>query len=480
MNKYDGLARIILTNVGGKDNVVSLTHCITRLRFTLKDEGKANTEILENTDGIMKIMRSGGQYQIVIGQTVGDVYDAVVDIGHLSNKAEMETSSAGEKKGIFSQFVSIVTAVFTPMMGMLCACGMLKGFMALAVSMGWLTRTSGAYLLWYNAGDALFYFLPAIIAYTSAKKFGLSEITGLMIGLTMCYPALTNLAGDTPLGTLLGQNFFQTFFGLPVVLPPNNSYTSTVIPAILAIWAASRLEKVIPAVVRNFMVPFFTMVIMIPITFVVVGPISSLLASFLSSITLTIYGFAPWLEGMVLGGIHQLLVIFGLHWCYSPLRYNNFATLGYDTLITPNFCAPFCQMAAVLAVMLKTKEKNTKSLCAPAAISALFGVSEPCIYAINLPRKLPFICASAGAAAAGTFVGLMQIKIFSGGTGIFALANFIDTETGSMTGMFQMAGCIVLGVAVSFILTMIFYKDKAKNVTAKDQAALAADMEANA
>lgn len=476
MNKYDGLARIILTNVGGKDNIVSLTHCITRLRFTLKDESKVNTEILENTDGVMKIMRSGGQYQIVIGQKVGDVYDAVVEVGHLANKAEMETSNAGEKKGIFSQFVSIVTAVFTPMMGMLCACGMLKGFMALAVSLGWLTKTSGAYMLWYNAGDALFYFLPVIIAYTSAKKFGLSEISGLMIGLTMCFPALTKLAGDTAFGTLLGQDYFQTFFGIPIVLPSNNAYTSTVIPAILAVWAASRLEKwlkkVIPAVVRNFMVPFFTLAVMIPVTFVVVGPISSLLATGLSSITLTIYGFAPWLEGMVLGGIHQLLVIFGLHWCYSPLRYNNFATLGYDTLITPNFCAPFCQMAAVLAVMIKTKEKNTKSLCAPAAISALFGVSEPCIYAINLPRKIPFICASVGAAIAGTCVGLMQIRIFSGGTGIFALANFIDTETGSMTGMIQMAGCIVLGIVATFILTMIFYKDKEK-------AALKAEMEAD-
>lgn len=398
----------------------------------------------------------------------------MVEVGHLTAKAEKETSDAGEKKGLFSQFVGIVTAVFTPMMGMLCACGMLKGFMALAVSMGWLTKTSGAYLLWYNAGDALFYFLPVIIAYTSAKKFGLSEITGLMIGLTMCYPALTKLAGETALGTLLGQDFFQAFFGIPIILPSNNSYTSTVIPSILAVWAASKLEKwlkkVIPAVVRNFMVPFFTLVVMIPVTFVVVGPISSLLATFLSSFTLTICGFAPWLEGMILAGIHQTLVIFGLHWCYSPLRYNNFATLGYDTLITPNFVAPFCQMAAVLAVMIKTKEKNTKSLCAPAAISALFGVSEPCIYAINLLRKLPFICASIGAAAAGTFVGLMQIKIFSGGTGIFALANFIDTETGSMTGMIQMAGCILLGIAVTFVLTMILYKDKAPKAAAETEA----------
>ncbi len=484
MNKYDGLARIILTNVGGKENVVSLTHCITRLRFTLKDESKANTEILEQTDGVMKVMRSGGQYQIVIGQTVNDVYDAVVEVGHLDSKAELETSNAGEKKSLFSQFVGIVTAVFTPMMGMLCACGMLKGFMALAVSLGWLTKGSGAYLLWYNAGDALFYFLPVIIAYTSAKKFGLSDISGLMIGLTMCYPALTSLAGDTPLGTLLGQKFYQTFFGLPMVLPSNNKYTSTVIPAILAVWVASKLEKwlkkVIPAVVRNFMVPFFTLVVMIPAVFVVIGPISSLLAAFLSSFTLAIYSFAPWLEGLVLGGIHQTLVIFGLHWCYSPLRYNNFATLGYDTLITPNFVAPFCQMAAVLAVMLKTRDKNVKGLCAPAAISALFGVSEPCIYAINLPRKLPFVCASIGAAVAGAVVGLLQIRIYSGGTGIFALANFIDTETGSMTGMIQMAACILLGIAVTFVLTLLLYRNKEKKLTAKDRAALAADSEANA
>ena len=482
MNKYDGLARIILQNVGGKDNVVSLTHCITRLRFVLKDESKANTSILEQTDGIMKVMQSGGQYQIVIGQTVGDVYDAVVEVGHLASKAQVETSSAG-KQSLFSQFVGIVTAVFTPMMGMLCACGMLKGFMALAVSMGWLTRTSGAYLLWYNAGDTLFYFLPVIIACTSAKKFGLSTISGLMIGLTMCYPALTSLAGDTPLGTLFRQNYYQTFFGIPIILPSNNAYTQTVIPAILAVWAASKLEKwlkkVIPAVVRNFMVPFFTLVIMIPLTFVVVGPISSLLASFLSSITLTIYSLAPWLEGLVLGGIHQTLVIFGLHWCYSPLRYNNFATLGYDTLITPNFVAPFCQMAAVLAVMIKTRDKSAKSLCAPAAISALFGVSEPCIYAINLPRKIPFVCASVGAAIAGAVVGLLQIRIYSGGTGIFALANFIDTQTGSMTGVFQMAGCILLGVALSFLLTLVLYRDKDKQLTANDKAALAADAEAN-
>ncbi len=469
MNKYDGLARIILTNVGGKSNVVSVTHCITRLRFKLKDESKANTEILENTDGVMKVMKSGGQYQVVIGQTVGDVYAAVMDIGKFSSgggAAETGGSEeAEEKKGIFSSFVGIVTAVFTPIMGMLCACGMLKGLCAAAVSLGFLTKGSGAYLLWYYAGDALFYFLPVIIGWTSAKKFKLNEITGLMIGLTMCVPTLTSLATRDVIGTFLGNDIYINFFGIPIILPTNNSYAQTVIPVIVAVFVASKLEgwlkKVIPTVVKSFLVPFFTLVIIIPATFVVIGPITSWLSSGLSAFTLTIYGIAPWLEGMILGAIHQTLVIFGLHWCYSPLRYNNFATLGYDTLITPNFPAAFCQGAATLAVYFKTKNNNTKGLCASSFISTIFGVSEPAIYAINLPRKLPFICASIGAACSGFVIGLLQIKIFSGGVGVFALTNFIDTETGSMTGMIQMACCILLGMAVSFILTMLLYKEKA-------------------
>ena len=467
MGKYSGLAHIIITNVGGKSNIKALTHCITRLRFTLKDESKANTEVLEATDGIAKVIKSGGQYQIVIGTHVEDVFDDVVAVGKLGSLASSDGAdddATKEKQGIFSSFVGIVTSVFTPMIGMLCAAGMLKGFCAAAVSLGWLAKTDGAYLFWYNAGDALFYFLPVIIGWTAARKFKLSEITGIMIGLILCVPALTSLGGMDVLGQLFGIDYKLTFFGIPVILPPNDSYSQTVIPVIVAVWAAAKVEgffkKILPAVVKSFLVPFFTLMIIIPATFVVIGPITSGISSILSSFTLSLYSMAPWLEGAVLGALHQTLVIFGLHWAYSPLRYNNFATLGYDTLITPNFPAAWCQGAAAMGVYFRTKDKKTKGLCVSSFISTIFGVSEPAIYSISLPRKIPFICASIAAAVAGAIVGMFQVKIYSGGVGIFALANFIDVNTGDMTGVLHMVIAIVIGWITSFLLTVIFYREK--------------------
>lgn len=470
MKKYDGLARIIVQNVGGKSNIVGLTHCVTRLRFTLKDESLAQTEILKQTDGVITVMKSGGQYQVVIGQHVGDVYDAVTSIAKISTEEKGESSI--EKKTLFSEFISIVTGVFTPLLGMLCACGMLKGLLAMSVGFGWLSKTSGLYVLLFNAGDALFYFLPVIVGYTSAKKFKANEFTGLMIGLTMCSPAIVAMSKGDVLGSIMGMNYYNTILGIPMVLPSTGNYTSTVIPVIVAVWVASKVEKglkrVIPTVVKSFLVPFFTLVIVLPLTFLVLGPITSTASTFLGNLTITVYNFAPWLSGAILGFIHQILVIFGLHWSYAAIRYNNFATLGYDTVITPNFCAPFTQAAATAAVWIKTKDNKLKGLCFPATISGLFGVSEPAIYGINLPKKTPFISACIGAGVSGALVGIMNLKIYSGGVGIFAIANFIDPNTGDMSGALGIITCILVGCVISFLLTLILYKDKVTKVEKKE------------
>lgn len=482
MNKYDGLARIILTNVGGKGNVVSVTHCITRLRFKLKDESKANTEILESTDGIMKVIQTGGQYQVVIGQTVGQVFDAVMEVGHLGDKVEGDVE-VKEKQNPLNLLLGIVSGIFAPFIGVLVASGMLKGLCSAAAAMGWIAKGGGLYILLYNCGDALFYFLPVIISLTSAKKFKMNEITAAILGLTMCYPAIVNIAKGEAIGAILGNDFFIKFAGIPVILPSNGAYTSSVLPAILMIFVASKLERWfkehLPAVVQSFLVPFFTLVITVPLTFIAVGPIANAVAGILTTFTMFIYNLAPWLEGLVLGLIHQFLTSFGLQWCYSPLRYNNFATLGYDTLITPNFSGCFTQGAAALAVMFKTRDKNLKGISASAALSALFGVSEPALYSVTMPRKTPFICGSIGCGIAGMVVGFLRIKIFSGGSGLFALASFIDPNTGDMTGMLQMAACVALGCVIAFVLTLIFYRETPKKVTAADQAALAADNAAN-
>lgn len=291
------------------------------------------------------------------------------------------------------------------------------------------------------------------------------------------------------------MDYKLTFFGIPVVLPANDSYAQTVIPVIAAVYVASKIEswfkKRLPAVIKSFMVPFFTLVIIIPALFVVIGPITSGLSTILASVTLSIYNVAPWLEGLVLGCIHQTLVMMGLHWAYSPLRYNNFATLGYDTLITPNFPAAWTQGAAAMAVYMKTKDKKTKGICVSSFISTIFGVSEPAIYSINLPRKVPFFCASAAAGISGALIGLMQIRIYSGGVGIFALANFIDPETGDMSGVAKMALCILVGMVCSFLFTMIFYREKeelvkgqavdsAPDIAEQDTAAAQTELQAQA
>ena len=461
MAKYDGLARIIIQNVGGKSNIISVTHCVTRLRFKLKDENLAQTGILKQTEGVMTVMQSGGQYQVVIGQQVPDVYECVVRIGKL-NQTSAEQSK-DEPQSLGARFISTVTGVFTPLLGMLCACGMLKGFLAAAVGFGLLTKDAGIYILLYNAGDALFYFLPVIVGFTAARKFGLNEFSGLMIGLTMCAPNIVAMSGGDVIGTFLGIDYYKTILGIPMLLPSTGNYTSTVLPVIAAVYVAAKLEtwlkKVIPTVVRSFLVPFFLLVLILPVTFLVLGPITSMASNFLASVTMTVYNIAPWLSGAILGFIHQILVIFGLHWSYSAIRYNNFATLGYDTIITPNFCAAFCQTAAVCGVWLRTRNRQLKGLCAPAAISGVFGVSEPCIYGINLPKKTPFFCGCIGAALSGALVGLMKLRIYSGGVGVFAIANFIDPNTGDMGGAIRITLCILAGCAASFLLTIIAYRE---------------------
>lgn len=473
MGKYEDLAKVIIENVGGKSNIVGLKHCITRLRFTLRDETKANTEVLKNTEGIITVIQSAGLYQVVIGEQVASVYDAIMKVGELENdfSGKQEKVDEEESKGIISAFISTVTSVFTPILGMLCAAGMLKGFCAAAMQFGLLTKGSGAYMFWYYAGDALFYFLPVLIAYTSAKKFELNEITGLMIGLTLCVPSLVGIGSQEAIGTILGISYQTTFFGIPIILPKSGSYVQTVIPIIASIWVASKLEKklkkLLPQAIKLFMIPFLVLVIIIPLIFIIIGPITNWLAEGLGLITTNIYGIAPWFEGMILGAAWQVIVMFGVHWGLSTIRYNNFAVLGYDPVVTPFFPVSFVTTATVVAIAIKTKDKKLKGLCSSAAISGIFGVTEPAIYGITLPRKKTFVISCIGASIGGAIMGMMKVRGYSGGVGIFALSTFIDPETGDMRGVIYTIIAILIASAFSFILTLIFYKET-EEITAKD------------
>lgn len=479
-SKYDGLARIIIQNVGGKSNIISVAHCITRLRFKLKDESKANKEVLESTDGVIKVMQAGGQYQVVIGNQVNDVYDAVLEVGHLAAAGAVdeegnavEETSGGGKKSPVSLLIDVISGTLQPTLGVMAATGIIKGLLALFDFLGLIPAASGTYQVWYAVADGFFYFMPIVLGYTAAKKFKVNEFIGMAIGIALCYPAMVNSTAGTVLGTVFTgtafeMSYYLTFFGIPVIMPASG-YTSSVVPIILAVAIAAPLEhwlkKVIPDVIKLFVVPFVTLIVMVPLTYLVIGPIASILCSILSLFFNAIYSIpvvGGLIGGVLIGAFWQVLVIFGLHWSLVPLAMINYSLLGYDFILSPYFCVSFAQTFVVLAIVLKTKDEKLKKIAIPAFISGIFGVTEPAIYGVTLPKKTPFIYSCIAGAIGGAFTGLMRTRSYSiGGLGLFGLPSFIDT-TGVMglTNMIYILIAILIASVAGFAMTYVLYKDE--------------------
>lgn len=479
-SKYDGLARIIIQNVGGKSNIISVAHCITRLRFKLKDESKANKEVLESTDGVIKVMQAGGQYQVVIGNQVNDVYDAVLEVGHLAAAGAVdeegnavEETSGGGKKSPVSLLIDVISGTLQPTLGVMAATGIIKGLLALFDFLGLIPAASGTYQVWYAVADGFFYFMPIVLGYTAAKKFKVNEFIGMAIGIALCYPAMVNSTAGTVLGTVFTgtafeMSYYLTFFGIPVIMPASG-YTSSVVPIILAVAIAAPLEhwlkKVIPDVIKLFVVPFVTLIVMVPLTYLVIGPIASILCSILSLFFNAIYSIpvvGGLIGGVLIGAFWQVLVIFGLHWSLIPLAMINYSLLGYDFILSPCFCVSFAQTFVVLAIVLKTKDEKLKKIAIPAFISGIFGVTEPAIYGVTLPKKTPFIYSCIAGAIGGAFTGLMRTRSYSiGGLGLFGLPSFIDT-TGVMglTNMIYILIAILIASVAGFAMTYVLYKDE--------------------
>jgi PTS system beta-glucosides-specific IIC component len=469
-SKYDALARIIIQNVGGKSNVIGLTHCITRLRFKLKDESKASTDVLKKTDGVVTVIQSGGQYQVVIGNHVPDVFAAVNEIGGFNAGGVADEEGPKEKLSPGAYLIDLISGVFAPTLGVLAATGMIKGLLALLTYFNVLTTDTGTYQILYSVADGFFYFLPIFLGFTAAKKFGLNQFVGMAIGAALVYPGIVALSGNEALMKIFAGTFFETsvytrFLNIPVLLPAGG-YASTVVPIILATYMASKIEKfwkkIIPDVVKNFVVPMLTLLIAVPLTFLVVGPIASLLASAVGYVMSNAYELSPIIAGILVGGLWQVLVIFGLHWGMIPITMMNFATLGFDFMLSPYFAASFAQTAVVLAILIRTKDKKTKSLAIPAFISGIFGVTEPAIYGITLPRRKPFIISCIGGAIGGGIIGFAGAKLYMlGGLGIFGLPSYINQAEGDISGMIWAAIAVVVAMVVSFVLTFFSYKEDA-------------------
>lgn len=465
-SKYDALAKIIINNVGGKSNVISLSHCITRLRFILKDESKANTELLKKTDGIVTVMQSGGQYQVVIGNHVPDVYEVVNQIGGFATTADDNTAPKGS---IGSRFIDTVSGIFQPMLGVLAATGMIKGLLALFVFFKVFDASSGVYQLLNAAGDGFFHFLPIFLGFSAAKKFKVNQFVGMALGASLMYVNdVVVMAAGTPISTMFegssyAMNVYSTFLGLPITIPMSG-YASSVIPVILAVYMASKIEslfkRIIPDVVKVFLVPMFTLMVATPITFIVIGPIASLLTSLIGVLTSSAFSLSPIVAGLFIGALWQVLVIFGLHWGVIPIAFVNMGSLGYDYILSMMFAASFAQTAVVMAIAIKTKDVKLRALSIPAIISGFFGVTEPAIYGISLPRKKPFYISCIAASIGGGILGFLGVKTFIlGGLGVFGIPSMINPATNDISSMVGALIAVAIAMAIAFVATYVTFKD---------------------
>ncbi|WP_405374010.1 MULTISPECIES: beta-glucoside-specific PTS transporter subunit IIABC [unclassified Microbacterium] len=440
---YSQTAAGVLKGVGGEENVSSLVHCATRLRFVLKDESKADGAAVKAVPGVVTVAQAGGQYQVVIGNDVPDVYAEIGKISKLGSAQGDGAASDAPKGNLFNRFISMISSIFTPVLWALAGTGLLKAFLAAAVTFGWISTETSTYAVLNALSDAFINFLPIALSITAARYFKANEWTSLAIAGALVYPTMTGLVGQPDL----------TFFGIPFTMV---SYVSSVIPIIVIVWLQSHAERFLyaklPSAVRRFITPMLVVLVAVPIVFVVVGPISDLLGGGLGRAIGWVFDNAPWAGGAIMGGLWQVFVIFGLHWGLVPLFTLEFQTSGQIMLIGPVFAAVLAQAAAVAGVWVRARNKNLKSLAAPATLSGfLAGITEPAIYGINLPLKRPFAFGIVGGAVGGAIIAL---------GGVFSTAFVVPSGLAlpALFGngnMLMLALGLAVAIIVPFLLTVI-------------------------
>lgn len=443
--KDKDLAKKILQLVGGKDNVANLVHCVTRLRFYLKDESKAQTDALKNLDGVMTVVKSSGQYQVVIGDKVTDIYNELLPLLDMSSSEDTQV----EKGSIWDKAVQLLSGLFMPILGPLAAAGVLKGLLALFTAVGWLSNKSGTYMILFAASDAVFYFLPIILGFSAGKVFKTNSFMGGTIGAALVYPTLVQAYTN---GTHL------SFLGVPVVLM---NYTQTLIPIVAAVYFLSILDKflnkIVPKQLKMIFVPLISLAVVVPLSFLIIGPVTSTLSTWLADAVLALYHLFPAGAGFILAGIWQLAVLLGLHWAFIPVFLNNIATKGYDPIDAMLFCTVFAQTGAALAMTLKAKDTKFKELSTAATISGFMGITEPIVYGVTIPHKKSFLMASIASAFGGAIAGLSGAKMFGGFApgGIFGIPMFIG-DKGIDIGFIGFIISLVVAFVGALVLTLIF------------------------
>lgn len=456
---YKSYAQNVINELGGKENIVDVYHCATRLRVKLNNRDEVNVSAIEKLSETVAVIDSGGQLQIVIGQHVSDVYKEIVSqLGKQSSSSVLKSKSQHKDKNIVTSLFDVISGVFTPILSLLTATGVIKGLLALLVTTGLLSTDGGVYELLTIAGDSFFYFMPIFLGYTSMKKFGGTPFLGMALGAALIHPNVSTILSNVETltlfkGSAFETNYSETIFGIPILFM---NYASSVIPIIFTTYFASKLESYLDSrihrLVKSFVVPMLVLLISVPLAFIIIGPISTFLSNGLGALALNIYNFSPTLLGFLYGALIQVCVMFGLHWGFVTISINNIATLGFDPVTITGLTAGFSQAGVALIVMKVMKDKRFKEVGIPAVISSLFGITEPVIYGINLPLKLPFIVASVASGIGGAIMAYFGASQYSfGANGIFGFLNVINPETGwdfSVTAT-------IIACMVSFVCSIV-------------------------
>ena len=456
--QYSAMIKEIIKNVGGVDNVESVTHCITRLRFTLKDDGKASIDGCKAIEGVVGCVNKNGQFQVVIGTHVGDVYDELVKTYHVSEDGQSTKANKNkEKMSLFGKLCDTMSGCVMPIVGPLAASGMIKALLVILTQFNIITTDTTTYQLLYMVADGVFYYLPVFLAFSSARKFGANPFLALIYGVMLINPTYIELrAAGNPV----------TLFGLPVTMA---SYTSSVIPIILIVYFQSKVEgivkKYIPKAISIFAVPLVVSLITVPVGFVVLGPLGSIIGNYVAQLFTWMEGTVGWVVPVLVGGLCPLLVMTGMHYALGAAQSVQRASLGYATIMAPGMiCSNMAQAASSFGVALKTKNGNLKSLASSVGVSALCGITEPTLYGVGMVYKTPLYAAMAGGAIGGLWAGITGVKQWASGTSnIFSLPIYIGPDNSFMNVIIAVA----IAMVSAFVISFIIFKDPKEEVKAK-------------
>jgi beta-glucoside PTS system EIICBA component len=446
--RFDRLATEVVDAVGGAGNIHSVTNCMTRLRFVLNDRQRADKDAVEKIDGVVTVVEGGGQFQVVIGNDVVKVAEALDKLTDARSETAPLPAAPAASRNIFNRVVELISSIFQPILWVLAGTGLLKGILFALAALGWLPQDSQTSVILNAGADAVFYFLPMFLAITSARRFGASPFTALTLAGALIYPAITALAAADSVH----------FLGIPVIM---TTYTSSVIPIIVIVWVQSHYEKLLGRIlqssIRNFMTPLIVVATLFPLALLTIGPATTWLSAALSAGLAQLWSFSPALAGFIVGGLQQLIVVLGLHWGLIALMINDVATTGHTLLLAPFPAAVMAQGGAALAVFLRTRSRRLKAVAGPATVSGLVaGVTEPILYGVTLPLKRPFVFASIAGALGG------GLAAWGGSAaGAVVAPSFMTLPVYLNYGNFALQVIGTVGATVlAFLLTLVFgFKD---------------------